>query len=77
MAKVVKARLDDQTDRILAELRQRTRLSESELIRRGIRSLAAVPPSGGGPRLVGVGRFNSGIADLGSNKSHLKGFGKR
>jgi len=77
MAKVVQARLDDQTDRILAELRQRTRLSESELIRRGIRSLAAVPPAGGGPRLVGIGRFNSGIADLGSNKSHLKGFGKR
>ena len=77
MAKVVQARLDDQTDRILAELHQRTRLSESELIRRGIRSLGAVPPAGGGPRLVGIGRFNSGIADLGSNKSHLKGFGKR
>ena len=77
MAKVVQARLDDQTDRILAELRQRTRLSESELIRRGIRSLAVLPPSGGGPRVIGVGRFASGVPDLGSNKAHLKGFGRR
>ena len=77
MAKVVQARLDEQTDRILADLRQRTRLSESELIRRGIRSLAVLPTPGGGPRVIGIGRFHSGVPDLGSNKAHLKGFGRR
>ena len=77
MAKVVQARLDDQTDRILAELRQRTRLSDSELIRRGIRSLAVLPAAGSGPRVIGIGRFDSGVPDLGSNKAHLKGFGRR
>jgi len=77
MARVVQARLDDDTDRMLEDLRRRTRLSDSELVRRGIRSLAVISPSGGGPRVVGVGRFSSGIRDLGSNKTHLKGFGRR
>jgi predicted RNA binding protein YcfA (HicA-like mRNA interferase family) len=27
-------------------------------------------------RIVGLGRFRSGIRDLGSNKAHLKGFGR-
>jgi ribbon-helix-helix CopG family protein len=77
MGKVVQARLDDQTDQMLAELRRRTHLSDSELIRRGIRSLAVLPAAGGGPRVIGIGRFQSGVADLGSNKTHLRGFGRR
>jgi len=77
MAKVVQARLDDQTDKMLAELRQRTRLSDSELIRRAIRSFAVLAPASSGPRIVGIGRFASGIRDLGSKKAHLKGFGRR
>jgi len=75
MARVVQARLDDATDELLDELRRRTRLSDSELVRRAIRSLALSSPDKGGPRVVGVGRFESGVADLGSNKKHLKGFG--
>jgi ribbon-helix-helix CopG family protein len=77
MARVVQARLDDDTERMLDELRRRTRLSDSELVRRGIRSLAVLPPSGRGPKVIGVGRFASGVRDLGSNKTHLKGFGRR
>jgi hypothetical protein len=77
MAKVVQARLDDDTEKMLGELRRRTRLSDSELVRRAIRSLAVVPPTGGGPRVVGIGRFASGVRDLGSNKAHLKKFGRR
>ena len=75
MARVVQARLDDDTDRMLAELRRRTQLSDSELVRRAIRSLAVLPHPRGGPKVVGVGRFASGIRDLGSNKARLKGFG--
>ena len=77
MARVVQARLDDDTEKLLGELRRRTRLSDSELVRRAIRSLAVLPSSGGGPRVVGIGRFQSGIPDLGSNKAHLKNFGRR
>ena len=77
MARVVQARLDDDTDRMLGELRRRTRLSDSELVRRAIRCLAVLPAPAGGHRVIGIGRFASGIRDLGSNKAHLKGFGRR
>jgi hypothetical protein len=77
MARVVQARLDDDTDKMLDDLRRRTRLSDSELVRRAIRSLAVSSPTSGGPRVVGIGRFASGVANLGSNKRHLKGFGRR
>jgi hypothetical protein len=77
MARVVQARLDDDTEKMLAALRRRTRLSDSELVRRAIRSLVVLSAPGGGPRVVGVGRFQSGAPDLGSNKKHIKGFGRR
>ena len=77
MARVVQARLDDDTDKMLDALRRQTRLSDSELVRRAIRSLAVLSPVGGGPRVIGIGRFESGVADLGSNKRYLKGFGRR
>jgi hypothetical protein len=77
MAKMVQARLDDDDDALLKELRRRTGLSDSELVRRALRSLAVVSPGARARRIVGVGRFASGIPDLASNKAHLKGFGRR
>lgn len=77
MARLVQARLDEETSQILRDLRRRTSLSESELVRRGIRSLAVLPPDGGGVRVIGVGRFASGLRDLGSNKKYLRDFGKK
>jgi hypothetical protein len=38
--------------------------------------MAASHPPAGRPRIAGLGRFASGVDDLGSNKRHLKGFGK-
>jgi hypothetical protein len=77
MAKLVQARLDDETDEILKELRRRTGLSDSEIVRRGVRSLAALSRPASGLRVFGLGRFSSGVPDLGSNKEHLKGFGRK
>lgn len=77
MAKLVQARLDKETDAILKELRRRTGLSDSELVRRGVRSLAETVPAPAGIHVVGVGRFSSGVRDLGSNKRHLAGFGRK
>jgi hypothetical protein len=40
-------------------------------------------PSGNGKKarkrikITGLGQFDSGISDLGSNKKHLEGFGKK
>jgi hypothetical protein len=77
MAKVVQARLDDETDGILKDLRRRTGLSDSELVRRGVRSLAALSQPASGIRFVGIGRFSSRVRDLGSNKAHLENFGRK
>ena len=75
VARLVQARLDEETMAILRDLKRRTNLSESEIVRRGIRTLAAVRADGG-VRVIGVGRFASGHRDLGSNKAHLEGFGR-
>ncbi len=75
-ARMVHARLDADTEDALRRIRRRTGWRDSEAIRRGLKALAAALPEGGVP-LIGVGRFRSGVNDLGSNKAHLKGFGGR
>jgi hypothetical protein len=45
------------------------------VIRRGIQLVERERPAQ--PRLVGVGMFDSGIADLATNKKHLEGFGQK
>jgi hypothetical protein len=77
MAKMVHARLDDETEALLRRLGRATGLSESEVLRRGLLALEAVSGRAGKPRIVGLGGFVSGQADLGSNKAHLAGFGKK
>lgn len=77
MAKLVQARLDSETDELLRALRKRTGLSDSEIVRRGVRSLAETLPAPTGVQVIGVGRFSSGVRDLGSNKEHLAGFGRK
>jgi hypothetical protein len=77
MGDIVHARLDEETRRILTRLCRQTGLNPSEIIRRGIKALTATTATGTKRRIVGVGKFASGIPDLGSNKEHLEGFGRR
>ena len=74
MTTTVQARLDEETLAALERLR-RDGLSTSEVIRRGIQLVERERPAQ--PRLVGVGMFDSGIADLATNKKHLEGFGQK
>ena len=74
---VVHARLDPETRRILARLRRRTRLTDSELLRRAIHALAEAELREQRVRIVGAAAFDSGVPDLGSNPAHLEGFGRR
>jgi hypothetical protein len=76
MAKIAHARLDDDTHQLLVELSRATGESESELIRRGLEVLAQTLPRRRKLRIFGLGKFESGVPDLGSNKAHLSGFGK-
>lgn len=75
MGRIVHARLDDESERLLSSLRRRTGLPDSELLRRGLKALAV--PRKGKAAVVGLGRFASGARDLGSDKRHLRGFGQR
>jgi len=45
------------------------------VVREAIRRMATSYPLNVRPRIAGLGKFASGIPDLGSNKKHLKGFG--
>jgi hypothetical protein len=71
--KTVQARLDEDTQKTLARLVNQLGVSPSTVVREGIRLLAASQPKS--RKIVGLGKFSSGVPDLGSNKKHLKGFG--
>jgi hypothetical protein len=77
MGAVVQARLDEQTQAALEKLVRRTGWTASRVIREGIRLVeerrAAQPPR----MLIGVGMFDSGIADLATNKKHMEDFGQK
>jgi hypothetical protein len=46
----------------------------SKIVREVLGLLAAFHASAGRPRITGLGRFSSGLPDLGSNKEYLRDF---
>jgi hypothetical protein len=72
--KTIQARLDADTQKTLARLVDQLGVSPSTVVREGIRLLAASHPKS--RKIAGLGKFSSGIPDLGSNKKHLRGFGR-
>lgn len=77
MNAIVHARLDPATLAILRELQKKHGWSESQIVRRAIRALSDVEPRATKRRIHGLGKFASGVADLGSDKRHLRGFGSK
>jgi hypothetical protein len=76
MSRVIHARLDPTTEEMLHELQRRLGWSDSKVVREGIKILSGLMAGKRRRRIVGLGRFRSGIPDLGSNKEHLKEFGR-
>jgi hypothetical protein len=76
MAQLVQARLDRESQRRLQRLVRRLGWTPSEVVREGIRLLDACHTKDAPRRIAGIGRFASGKPDLGTNKTHLKGFGR-
>ena len=72
----VQARLDRQSQAALERLVRRLGWSPSRVVREGVHLLAACYGMPLGKRVIGVGRFASGLPDLGSNNKHLRGFGR-
>ena len=75
----IHARLGKEDRVALEELKETTRQTESEIVRRGLqlvaeeerRRLSALELAG-----PGVGRFKKGPRDLSTNRKHLQGFGE-
>lgn len=72
----VQARLDRRSQIALERLVRRLGWSPSRVVREGVHLLAACYVGPSAKRVIGVGRFASGLPDLGSNKKHLRGFGR-
>lgn len=79
MKSSVQARLDDESQAALKQLTRQLGWSPSRVVREGLRLMAQ--HHGVGQRkkrkFIGIGQFDSGIPDLGSNKKHLEGYGRR
>lgn len=76
MNTTVQARLDRRSHAALERLTKRLGWSPSKVVREGVRLLDACYGRPRPRKIVGMGRFDSGIFDLGSNKKHLKGYGR-
>jgi len=75
MPSTVQARLDSRSSKQLQRLVKELGWSPSRVVREGLQLLAACYPAKK-RRIIGAGRFASGIPDLGSNKEHMRDFGK-
>jgi hypothetical protein len=77
MKATVQARLDDESQAALKQLTRRLGWSPSRVVREGLRLMVrhyGVAPKK--KKIIGMGEFDSGISDLGSNKKHLEGYGQ-
>jgi len=76
MKTTVQARLDRRSRLVLERLVEHLGWSPSRVVREGLRLLAACYGKPSRKRVVGIGRFASGLSDLGSSKQRLEGFGR-
>jgi hypothetical protein len=76
MGIVIQARLDERSQKRLRSLVRELGLTPSEAVREGIRALESTHLRKKKRTIVGLGKFDSGIPDLGSNKKHLDGYGE-
>jgi hypothetical protein len=76
MRSAIQARLDDRSRKRLAVLVRELGWTPSRVVREGLRVLEASYLRKKKRGVIGLGKFSSGVSDLGSNKKHLSGFGK-
>jgi len=76
MGSAIQARLDDLSRKRLAVLVRELGWSPSQIVREGLRVLEASYLRRKKRGVIGLGKFSSGVSDLGSNKKHLHGFGR-
>ena len=72
----IQARLDAQSRKRLVVLVRELGWTPSQVVREGLRVLEASYLRRKKQGIIGLGKFRSGLSDLGSNKKHLREFGR-
>jgi Ribbon-helix-helix protein, copG family len=75
MKATVQARLDEETQAALDRLVRRHGWSVSKVVRDGIRLVEQLHGNQWRPKIVGLGMFDSGTPDMGTNKKYMEDFG--
>ena len=73
----VQARLDVETREALDRLVRENGWTPSQAIRQCILVTAERSAAKPRPRMIGIGMFSSGLADLATNKKYMEGFGAK
>jgi hypothetical protein len=76
MRAAIQARLDDRSRKRLSTLVRELGWSPSQVVREGLRVLEASHLRKKKRAIIGLGKFASEVPDLGSNKKHLRGYGR-
>ena len=76
MRSAIQARLDDRSRKRLAVLVRELGWSPSQVVREGLRILETSYLRRKKRGVIGLGKFRSSVPDLGSNKKHLREFGR-
>jgi hypothetical protein len=76
MRSAIQARLDVRSQKRLTALVRELGWTPSQVVREGLRVLEATRLRVKKRGVIGLGRFRSGISDLGSHKGHLRDFGR-
>ena len=72
----IQARLDEESSVALQELRSRLGLSTSEVVRASLRLMLQQQAPRTPRKIIGQGKFDSGIPDLATNKKYLETLGQ-
>lgn len=72
----VQVRLDSDSQAALERLVRRLGWSPSRVVRESLRLMARHYSAAPHRKVIGVGKFESRVSDLGSDKKHLEGLGR-
>jgi hypothetical protein len=75
MKATIQARLDEETQATLERLVRRHGFKPSEVVREGIRLVAKQAEAAKPIEIIGLGKYDSGLTDLSTNKKYMEGFG--
>jgi hypothetical protein len=76
MRSAIQARLDERSRKRLALLVRELGWTSSQVVREGLRVLEASYLRRKRHGIIGLGKFQSRVSDLGSSKKHLRDFGR-